>query len=64
MSTRRLRSGPATGRPSAPVERIVGAPLPCDLSFVVLEALPAHPVIPSVPGRSPAGLPHVHDGVD
>jgi hypothetical protein len=28
--------------------------------IVVLEALPAHPVLPSVPGRPPAGLPHVH----
>eukprot|EP00966_Prymnesium_polylepis_P167699 3876515-Prymnesium_polylepis.1 len=31
MSTRRPRSGPATGRPSAPAGENVGAPLPCDL---------------------------------
>eukprot|EP00966_Prymnesium_polylepis_P318956 7366924-Prymnesium_polylepis.1 len=42
----------------------VGAPLPRDLALVGLEAQPAHPVLPFVPGPSPAGVTHVHDGVD
>eukprot|EP00966_Prymnesium_polylepis_P316282 7308375-Prymnesium_polylepis.1 len=42
----------------------VGAPLPRDLSLVVLESLPAYPVLPGVPDRPPAGLTYVHDGVD
>eukprot|EP00966_Prymnesium_polylepis_P286780 6624160-Prymnesium_polylepis.1 len=33
-----------------------------DLPLVVLEALPAHPVLAGVPARPPAGLPHIHDG--